>query len=134
MKASVLALTASLVRRGEDYCAQNLAAMTERSDTEVFQVLVCQIAENREIDIVVGKALGVLGHSELFEPISNLLHRQLPATIGAESLPLLATAMVGRPRQRHAPKFRSNRPGHYTSYHCALVIDESRPLPLVSIL
>jgi len=57
--------------------AQNFAAMTERSDTEVFQVLVCQIPENREIDIVVSKALGVLGHSEFFEPISNLLHRRL---------------------------------------------------------
>jgi hypothetical protein len=57
--------------------AQNLAAMTERSDTEVFQVLVRQIAEDREVDIVVSKALGVLGHSEFFEPISNLLHRRL---------------------------------------------------------
>jgi hypothetical protein len=56
---------------------QNFAAMTERTDTEVFQVLVCQIPENREIDIVVSKALGVLGHSEFFEPISNLLHRRL---------------------------------------------------------
>jgi hypothetical protein len=26
--------------------------------------------------IVVSKALGVLGHSEFFEPISNLLHRR----------------------------------------------------------
>jgi hypothetical protein len=51
--------------------------MTERSDTEVFQVLVCQMAENREIDIVISKTLGVLGHAELFEPISNLLHRRL---------------------------------------------------------
>ena len=51
--------------------------MTERSDTEVFQVLVCQIPENREIDIVVSKALGVLGHPEFFEPIRNLLHRRL---------------------------------------------------------
>jgi hypothetical protein len=51
--------------------------MTEGSDTELFQVLVCQIAEDREIDIVVSKALGVLGQSEFFEPISNLLHRRL---------------------------------------------------------
>src|SRR6516164_7610086 len=48
--------------------------MTERSDTEIFQVLVCQIAEDREIDIVISKALGVLGHPEFFEPIRNLLH------------------------------------------------------------
>ena len=43
--------------------------MTEGSDTEVFQVLVCQIAEDREIDIVISKAPGVLGHPEFFEPI-----------------------------------------------------------------
>jgi hypothetical protein len=57
--------------------AQNLAAVTEPSDTEVFQVLICQIAENQDIDIVVSKALSLLGHSEFFEPISNLLHRRL---------------------------------------------------------
>ena len=56
-------------------CPQNLAAMTKRSDTEVFQILICQIPENREIDIVVSKALGVLGHPKLFEPVRNLLHR-----------------------------------------------------------
>ena len=37
-------------------------------------MLVCQIAENREIDIVISKALGVLGHPEFFEPVRNLLH------------------------------------------------------------
>jgi hypothetical protein len=38
--------------------AQNLATMTERSDTEVFHALICQIADNREIDIVISKLLG----------------------------------------------------------------------------
>jgi hypothetical protein len=55
--------------------------MTERSDTEVFQVLVCQIAKDREIDIVVSKALAVLGHPEFFEPIRNLLHRRPPTDL-----------------------------------------------------
>jgi hypothetical protein len=27
-----------------------------------------------EIDPILGKALGVLGHAELFEPVRNLLH------------------------------------------------------------
>jgi len=53
-------------------CPQNLAAMTKRSDTEVFQILICQIPENREIDIVVSS---VLGHLKLFKPVRNLLHR-----------------------------------------------------------
>jgi hypothetical protein len=30
--------------------------------------------EDREIDIIVSKALSVLGHPEFFEPIRNLLH------------------------------------------------------------
>jgi hypothetical protein len=55
--------------------------MTEGSDTEVFQVLVCQIAEDREIDIVISKAPGVLGHPEFFEPIRNLLHRRPPTDL-----------------------------------------------------
>ena len=52
--------------------------MTERSDTEVFQVLVCQIAEDREIDIVISKALSILAETELLKPIRNLLHRRPP--------------------------------------------------------
>jgi hypothetical protein len=44
-------------------------------DTEVFQVLVCQVAEDGEINAALGKAFGVLGHAELFEPVRNLLHR-----------------------------------------------------------
>jgi hypothetical protein len=31
--------------------------------------------EAPDIDSVLGEALGVLGHAELFEPISDLLHR-----------------------------------------------------------
>jgi hypothetical protein len=29
----------------------------------------------RDVDLVVGKALHILGHAELFEPIRNLFHR-----------------------------------------------------------
>ena len=38
--------------------AQNLETMAERSDTEVFQVLVCQIAEDREIDMLAPLSSG----------------------------------------------------------------------------
>jgi hypothetical protein len=37
-------------------------------DTEVFEVLLGQVGENRNIDAVLNKAVGVLGHAELFEP------------------------------------------------------------------
>jgi hypothetical protein len=33
------------------------------------------MAKYRDIDPVLGKGLGVLGHAELFEPVRNLLHR-----------------------------------------------------------
>src|SRR5580693_1367793 len=54
--------------------AQYFAPMSER-DAEVFQVLIGQVGENSEIYVVLGKALSVLGHAELFEPVRNLLHR-----------------------------------------------------------
>jgi ERCC4-related helicase len=48
--------------------------MAERGDADLFQVLIGQVTENREIDIVLSEALGILGHAELFEPIRDLLH------------------------------------------------------------
>jgi hypothetical protein len=42
-----------------------------------WRSLIGQTAEYRDIDIVLGKALGMLGHAELFEPVRNLLHRCL---------------------------------------------------------
>ena len=44
-------------------------------DADLFQVLIGQFGQDREIDVVLGKALRVLGHTELFEPVRNLLHR-----------------------------------------------------------
>jgi putative tryptophan/tyrosine transport system substrate-binding protein len=46
-----------------------------KGDAKIFEVLVRQMAKDGEVDIVVSKALGVLGHAELSEPISDLLHR-----------------------------------------------------------
>jgi hypothetical protein len=34
-----------------------------------------QVGENGNIDSVLNKAVGVLGHAELFEPVRDLLHR-----------------------------------------------------------
>ena len=42
-------------------------------DTDVFQVLVGQMRERRDINPVLSRALRVLGHAELFEPVRNLL-------------------------------------------------------------
>ena len=49
--------------------------MAERCNADLFEVLIGQVTENREIDIVVGKGLGILGQAELFEPVRNRLHR-----------------------------------------------------------
>ena len=54
---------------------QDLAAMAERCNADLFEVLIGQVTENREIDVVVGKGLGILGQAELFEPVRNRLHR-----------------------------------------------------------
>jgi hypothetical protein len=45
-----------------------------KQDADIFEVLIRQMRERRNINPVLGKALGVLGHAELFEPVGNLLH------------------------------------------------------------
>ena len=47
-------------------------------DANVLEVLIGQMAERCEIDAVFSKALRVLGHAELFEPVRNLLHCAAP--------------------------------------------------------
>ena len=47
--------------------------MAER-DTDFFEVMVGQIAQNAWINVVLGKALRVLPKSKLLEPLRNLLH------------------------------------------------------------
>ena len=44
-------------------------------DADVLKVLIGQVAERLDSNAVLGKALGVLGHAEFFEPARNLLHR-----------------------------------------------------------
>jgi hypothetical protein len=51
------------------------SAMAERRDPNLFEGLIGQIGQDRKVNIVLSKALGVLGHAELFEPVGNLLHR-----------------------------------------------------------
>jgi hypothetical protein len=55
-------------------------------------MLICQVRENREINAVFSKAIRVLGHVELFEPIRNLLHRG-----GLPSEPVLTQQVSGTP-------------------------------------
>jgi hypothetical protein len=49
-----------------------------KQDTHIFEVLISQMGECREIDPILGKTLCVLGHAELSEPIGNLLHGRKP--------------------------------------------------------
>ena len=54
---------------------QELAAIAQ-DDAEILEVLVSQLAQDREVDPVLGKARGVLRHAEPVEPLINLGHRQ----------------------------------------------------------
>jgi hypothetical protein len=49
--------------------------MAERHNPEIFEILVGQLSNDAFIDVVFDKAIGVLGHAELFEPVCNLFHR-----------------------------------------------------------
>src|SRR4029077_20526001 len=62
-------------RRGRELgdCCQHLAPMPDR-DAKFLQVLICQMTEDRGVDIVLGKALGVLGHTERGQPLRNCGH------------------------------------------------------------
>ena len=44
-------------------------------DTDVFKILIGQMAQCRHIDPVLGKALRILGHADGLEPAQDLLHR-----------------------------------------------------------
>jgi hypothetical protein len=61
--------------------AEDFAAMAKRSDEDLFQILIGQIRQDREIYIIISKALGILGHAELFEPVRHLLHRLPPCRL-----------------------------------------------------
>jgi hypothetical protein len=51
--------------------------MSER-DAYVLEILIGQIPKGTNVNIVFGKALGVLGHSQLLKPFRNFLHRGAP--------------------------------------------------------
>jgi hypothetical protein len=54
---------------------QELSAMPERRDTNLFEILIGQVTQNIEINIILGKALSVLPEAKFFEPVRNWLHR-----------------------------------------------------------
>jgi hypothetical protein len=54
--------------RGRDNCCQHFPSMPER-DTKFLKVSIAQMAEDRNINVVLGKALRVIGHAERRQPI-----------------------------------------------------------------
>src|SRR5262249_16690419 len=55
--------------------------MPKRYNANLFEVLIGQVTQNSKINIVLGKALNVLGHTELLEPVRNLLHCSAPSRV-----------------------------------------------------
>ena len=53
-----------------------------KRDAYVLEILIGQIPKGTNVNIVFGKALGVLGHPQLIKPVRNFLHRGAP-TISA---------------------------------------------------
>jgi hypothetical protein len=49
-----------------------------KQDADIFEVLIGKVGKCVNSDAVLGEALRVLGHAELFEPVSNVLHRRPP--------------------------------------------------------
>src|SRR5262245_42090183 len=53
--------------------AQDLAAMPQQN-AEILEVLLCQVAEDRKINGVIGEPLGVLTQADRCEPLGNAFH------------------------------------------------------------
>jgi hypothetical protein len=66
----------AITERGDR--TQDLATIAE-NDTHFLQILISQIGKHGEIDAILGKALGVLGHAKPIEPVRNLLHCGAPS-------------------------------------------------------
>jgi hypothetical protein len=49
--------------------------MPERSNANLFEVLIGQIRQDDKANVVLGEALRVLPETELLKPNSHLLHR-----------------------------------------------------------
>jgi hypothetical protein len=54
------------------------------------------MTEYGDVDLVVGKALRILGHAEFFEPICNLLHRRPPTDLTLSVLDRLMVNEVSK--------------------------------------
>ena len=57
--------------------AQYFAAIT-KDNADLFEVLIGQVGKDRKINAIFGKTIRVLGHTELFEPVGDLLHGAKP--------------------------------------------------------
>src|SRR5262245_66656829 len=53
--------------------AQHLAAMPQQN-AEIFEVLLCQVAEDRRINAVIAEPLGVFSQADRCEPLGNAFH------------------------------------------------------------
>jgi hypothetical protein len=58
---------------------QHLSSMPERN-ADILEVLIGEMAKHRYINLVLGKALRVLGHAEFFKPLHNLRQCGTPPT------------------------------------------------------
>jgi hypothetical protein len=77
-------------------CTLHFPAMAEQ-DFEPIEVLVLQIRKNTDIDPVLGKTLRVLPKPKPFEPVRNLLHCCIPATVSLRPAEFWTTAMKRYP-------------------------------------
>ena len=70
------AIVMSWARRGRHTplrnCGQQTLAMTERTDAELFQVCVSELAENCEINVVFSERRCVLSEAQAFQPFLNI--------------------------------------------------------------
>src|SRR6516225_258627 len=55
--------------------AAPVSSLMTAQHADVFEILIGQITQYRDIDAVFSKALRILRQAELFEPVRDLLHR-----------------------------------------------------------
>jgi len=60
--------------------------MAERLDPDLLEILLGQVAKNREIDVILGEAGTILLKTQPLEQVCYLLHRVPPAVLVVSNL------------------------------------------------
>jgi hypothetical protein len=102
-------------------------------DADVFKILIGQMTKYRGIDPVLGKALRILGHADLLEPVRNLLHYSPLGRLGDRLGLVLRLDQVLWAAKRGVDSNRL-RVAHLPGPLCAVVATPAAVIPIPTVV